>query len=262
MSHHIIEAHELSFAYPDGLQALCRINFRITHGESVGIVGANGAGKSTLLLIIAGVWLPTEGTLKIGDVPLSKNTVRRIRRSVGLVFQEPDDQLFMPTVFEDVAFGPANLGIPRDQIEGIVKRALREVGAEHLASRPPYKLSGGEKRSASIATVLSMGTDILVMDEPTSSLDPAARRKLIDILSRFSHTKIIASHDLDMILDTCERTIVLDNGSILADGPTIEVFTDEHTLERAHLEKPLRMQACPICSRGRRSDSCSVVDKE
>jgi cobalt/nickel transport system ATP-binding protein len=165
-----------------------------------------------------------------------------------MVFQDPDDQLFMPTVFDDVAFGPLNLGLPAEEVETRVMDALETVGVPHLKHRPPYKLSGGEKRSVAIASVLSMSPDILVMDEPTADLDPRARKRLIELLKTFKHTKIIATHDLDMAVDVCERTIVVCEGRVTADGSTLKLFQDEALLERSNLEKPLRMQSCPICS--------------
>ena len=249
MSHHLVEAKDLTYAYPDGTKALQGITFRITHGEAVGIVGANGAGKSTLLMHLTGILMPASGTVRVGDYPLTPKTLSQIRRSVGMIFQDPDDQLFMPTVFDDVAFGPLNQGLPLEEVEQRVTEALQTVGAFHLKDRPPYKLSGGEKRAVAIATVLAMSPDILVMDEPTAALDPAARRSLIHLLAGFKHTKIIASHDLDMILDLCERTIVLSEGRIIADGPTIEIFNDEKILAQGHLEKPLVLHGCPVCSR-------------
>ncbi|RJR42538.1 MAG: ABC transporter ATP-binding protein [Desulfobacteraceae bacterium] len=248
MSHHIVEVKGLRFNYPDGTPALQGIDFRILHGESVAVVGANGAGKSTLLLHLNGYLPAKEGEIRIGDYPLTAKTLSSVRRTVGMVFQDPDDQLFMPTVYDDVAFGPLNLGLPLKEVEERVERALSTVEALHLKHRPPYKLSRGEKRAVAIATVLSMAPDILVMDEPTSDLDPKARRHLIDLLKTFKHTKIIATHDLDMVLDLCERTIVIYNGGIMADGPTYEIFRDEKLLARSHLEKPLRMQGCPVCS--------------
>jgi len=248
MSHHIIEINDLEYTYPDKTQALSGLSFKILHGESVAIVGANGAGKSTLLSHLIGILVPTKGTVRIGDYPLTKQTLPQIRRSVGMVFQNPDDQLFMPTVFEDVAFGPLNLGLPLQEVESRVMSALERVGAAHLRERPPYKLSSGQKRSVAIASVLSMLPDILVMDEPTSGLDPQARRQLIMLLTSFTHTKIIATHDLDLVLDVCERTIVLHNGLILADRPTMQIFSDTALLTQAHLEKPLGMQGCPICT--------------
>ena len=251
MSHHIVEVKNLKHRYPDGTFALQDISFRIAHGESVAIVGANGAGKSTLLLHLNGYLTPTEGTIRIGDLPLTKKVLPSIRRTVGMVFQDPDDQLFMPTVYDDVAFGPLNLGLPPEEVETRVMDALSIVEAAHLKDRPPYKLSGGEKRSAAIASVLSMSPDILVMDEPTSNLDPRARRQLINLLKTFKHTKIIATHDLDMVLDLCERTIVIHDGKITANDSTTALFQNDELLEASHLEAPLGLQGCPVCSRKR-----------
>jgi cobalt/nickel transport system ATP-binding protein len=247
MSHHIIEVKNLRHTYPDGTEALREVSFRITHGESVAIIGANGAGKSTLLLHLNGCLIPSAGEVRIGDVPVTKATLQAIRRSVGMVFQNSDDQLFMPTVFEDVAFGPLNLGLDGAEVDCRVYDALERVGVRHLAGRPPYHLSGGEKRRVAIASVLAMAPDILVMDEPTSGLDPHARRLLMGILAEFRHTKIFTSHDLDMVLDMCERTIVLHEGEVRADGATRDIFRDEDLLEQCRLEKPLSMQGCPIC---------------
>lgn len=247
MSHHLVEAADLKFTYPDGTAALNGVSFRIRHGEAVGIVGANGAGKSTLLLHLNGCLLPSAGALRIGDFPLCRQTVQQIRRVVGTIFQDADDQLFMPTVGEDVAFGPANMGLPPGEIETQVATALDEVKIAHLRARPPYKLSGGEKRLAAIATVLAMSPAILVMDEPSASLDPQARRRLIGLLRTFAHTRIIATHDLDMVMDLCPRTIVLHAGRVLADGPSSQILADETLLEKSGLEKPLRLQGCPKC---------------
>jgi len=251
MSHHIVEAIDLSFAYPDGTSALDGVSFRIEHGESVAIVGANGAGKSTLLQHLNGCLSPAAGTVRIGDYPISKATLAAVRRSVGMVFQDPDDQLFMPTVFDDVAFGPLNLGLPPAEVEARVTRALETVGAAHLRDRPPYRLSGGEKRAVAIATVLSMSPDVLVLDEPTASLDPRSRRQLIALLAGFAHTKIIATHDLDLVLELCGRTIVLEGGRVAADGRTAEILRDRALLERCGLELPLRLQGCPACGGAR-----------
>jgi len=248
MSHHIIAANDLHYTYPDGTEGIAGVSFRITHGESVAVVGANGAGKSTLLLHLNGYFIPSRGDLRIGDYPLTKKTVGSVRRTVGMVFQKPDDQLFMPTVFDDVAFGPLNLGLPPEEIESCVQLALETVGVPHLKNRPPYKLSGGEKRAVAIASVLSMSPNILVMDEPSSDLDPRSRRRLIKLLNSFEHTKVIATHDLDLAVDVCERTIVLSEGRVAADGPTLELFQDEGLLEESGLEKPLQMQCCPVCT--------------
>ena len=247
MSHHIVEVKNLQHIYSDGTIALRDISFRITHGESVAIIGANGAGKSTLVQHLNGYLEPTGGDIRIGDTPLSKGTLPDIRRTVGMVFQDPDDQLFMPTVFDDVAFGPFNLGLSVAEVEQRVMEVLEQVGASHLRAKPPYHLSGGEKKRVAIATVLAMSPDILVMDEPTSGLDPFARRQLMALLHDFHHTKIFTSHDLDMVLDICGRTIILHEGLVKADGPTREIFQDEALLSSCRLEKPLSMQGCPIC---------------
>lgn len=242
MSHHLVEVRDLRFAYPDGTEALSGVTFRIHHGESVAIVGANGAGKSTLLLHLNGCLAPRQGMVRVGDIPLTEKTLADVRRTVGMVFQDPDDQLFMPTVYDDVAFGPLNMGLPFEDVDARVGSALATVGASHLAKRPPYRLSGGEKRLVAIATVLAMSPDILVLDEPTSNLDPRARRDLITLLKSFEHTKIIATHDLDMVMDLCGRTIVMHQGHVLADGPSTEIFTDDALLEAGRLERPLSMR--------------------
>jgi len=242
MSHHIVKADNLYYTYPDGTMGINGISFTITHGESVALVGANGAGKSTLLLHLNGCLTTTKGDIIIGDHHLNKKNIKAVRRSLGMVFQDPDDQLFMPTVFDDVAFGPMNLGLTEQEVEKRVAHALETVGASHLRNRPPHKLSGGEKRAVAIATILAVSPDILVMDEPTSNLDPLSRKRLISLLQSFEHTKIIATHDLDMALDVCERTIVLHQGTITADGPTLDIFTNEDLLFNSGLEKPLRMQ--------------------
>ena len=247
MSHHIVEVRNLRHVYPDGTVALKDISFRITHGESVAIIGANGAGKSTLLLHLNGYLAATGGEVRIGDYPLTKATHPDIRRTVGMVFQDPDDQLFMPSVHDDVAFGPLNLGLTGREVECRVEEALQRMGVGHLRDKAPYNLSGGEKKRVAIATVLSMSPDILVMDEPTSGLDPHARRQLMGLLREFRHTKIFTSHDLDMVLDLCERTIVLHEGEVAADGPTVEIFRDNDLLVRCRLEKPFSMQGCPVC---------------
>ena len=249
MSHHIVEVKNLRHVYPDGTEALRGVSFRITHGESVAVIGANGAGKSTLLLHLNGYLTTGEGAIRIGDFPLTTATLPEIRRTVGMVFQDPDDQLFMPTVFDDVAFGPQNLGLTGAEVEERVQEALARVGAGHLRDKPPYRLSGGEKKRVAIATVLAMSPDILVMDEPTSGLDPFARRQLIALLKDFHHTRIFTSHDLDMVLELCERTIVLHEGEVRADGPTLEIFQNEPLLAACRLEKPFSMQGCPVCGR-------------
>lgn len=247
MSHHIVEVKDLRHVYPDGTEALSEVSFRIHHGESVAIIGANGAGKSTLLLHLIGYLNATAGSIRVGDHLLNKETLAEVRRSVGMVFQDPDDQLFMPTVFDDVAFGPQNQGLTAEEVNQRVIDALERVGALDLRDKPPYHLSGGEKKRVAIATVLSMLPDILVLDEPTSGLDPRARRQLMALLRAFHHTRIITTHDLDMVLDLCPRTIVLNEGRVMADGPTLEIFGNDDLLASCHLEKPFAMQGCPVC---------------
>lgn len=243
MTHHIVAADDLRFRYPDGFEALQGLSFNIHHGESVAVVGANGAGKSTLLMHLNGYLLPQSGQVRIGDDILCAETIDAVRKTVGMVFQDPDDQLFMPTVYEDVAFGPVNLGLSPEEVEGRVKSALADVACLDLAERPPHNLSAGEKRSVAIATVLAMEPKILVLDEPSTNLDPWSRRHLINLLETFNHTKIIASHDLDMVLELCERMIVLRQGRVMADGPTRELFADKELLRESRLECPPSLTA-------------------
>jgi cobalt/nickel transport system ATP-binding protein len=238
MSHHIVEVRDLFFDYPDGTHALKGISFRIEHGGAVALVGANGAGKSTLLLHLNGYLPATHGEVRIGDVPVTRKTAQAARRAVGMVFQDPDDQLFMPTVAEDVAFGPLNSGMPDSEVERRVVSGLERVGMTHVRDRPPYHLSAGEKRAVAIATVLVMSPDILVMDEPSSNLDPRGRRRLIELLRSFEHTRIIATHDLELVVEVCSRVIVMDGGRIVADGPTREVLNNEALLLAHGLERP------------------------
>jgi len=251
VSHHIIAADNLKYVYPDGTTGLDGVSFRIEHGESVALVGENGAGKSTLLMHMNGYLFATEGSMVIGDCRVHKGTLDTVRRSVGMVFQNSDDQLFMPTVFEDVAFGPVNQGLEGEELTRKVTDSLERVGAAHLSNRPPYRLSMGEKRSVAIASVLAMSPDILVMDEPTASLDPGSRRRLIELLKTFKHTKVIATHDLDMAMDLCDRTIMLHQGQVTADGPTKALLQDETLLSKSNLEKPFGLQNCPVCGAGK-----------
>ncbi len=238
MSHHVVDVRDLSYAYPDGTEAVRGVSFRVEHGEAVALVGANGAGKSTLLLHLNGYLPVTRGEVRIGEIPLTRDTAASIRRAVGMVFQDPDDQLFMPSVAEDVAFGPLNLRLPPSEVEQRVASALERVGMTHRRERPPYRLSAGEKRAAAIATVLAMSPDILVMDEPSSYLDPRGRRRLIDLLRSFEHTRIIATHDLELVVEVCSRVIVMDAGRVVADGPTRQVLNDVVLMQAHGLERP------------------------
>ena len=250
MSHHIVEFQDVHYHYPDGTFALNGLSLRITHGESVGIVSANGAGKSTLLMHTNGFLLPQSGSVTIGDLQLDKKTRQEIRKKVGLIFQNPDDQLFMPTVFDDVAFGPLNLGLSGERVREYVQDALETVGCLGLRDKPPHHLSGGQKSAVAIATVLAMQPDILVMDEPASHLDPKSRRALINLLGHFQHTKIIASHDLDLIFDVCERCVIIKEGRVIADGPTKEILSNRQLLEENNLELPLSLQERKLSSGG------------
>ena len=248
-NHHKLEIKNLHFSYPDGHSAVKDMSFTICDGEAVGIIGANGAGKSTLLMLLMGVLFPGKGEVIVGDVLMTKKTLSMLRQQLGMVFQDPDDQLFMTTVYDDVAFGPRNYKLDEKEVEKRVLSALETVGIVHLKDRAPFKLSGGEKRSAAIAAVLSMQPDILIMDEPTAALDPKSRRRVMNLLKGFEHTKIITSHDLDMVFETCNRIIVVKDGKIIADGTNKEVLTDIELLDRCGLELPLSLQNCPVCGR-------------
>ena len=242
MSHHYLRFDDVHYRYPNGYEALCGVSFRITHGEKVALVGANGAGKSTLMLHTNGLLMPSQGGVVLGGIALTRRTLPLVRQSVGLVFQDSDNQLFMPTVEEDVAFGPSNMRLEPEEIRRRVTEALDAVGALHLRGASPFRLSGGQKKRVAIATVLAMEPSVLVMDEPTSNLDPRARRQIIDLIRRFSHTTLIATHDMEMVLDLCDRTIVMKEGRIVADGSTRHVFGDLALLEECGLEQPCELR--------------------
>ena len=242
MSHHYLRFDDVHYRYPNGYEALCGVSFRITHGEKVALVGANGAGKSTLLLHTNGLLMPSQGGVVLGGIALTRRTLPLVRQSVGLVFQDSDNQLFMPTVEEDVAFGPSNMRLEPEEIRRRVTEALDAVGALDLRGESPFRLSGGQKKRVAIATVLAMEPSVLVMDEPTSNLDPRARRQIIDLIRRFSHTTLIATHDMEMVLDLCDRTIVMKEGRIVADGSTRHVFGDLALLKECGLEQPCELR--------------------
>lgn len=238
----MINVSNVFYVYPDGHEAIRDLSFSVQKGECIGIIGANGAGKSTLLKLLVGLYTPQSGCIFIDNMRMSKQTLRHIRQIVGFTFQQADDQLFMPTVYEDVAFALRNDGINENEVKQRVTNALTIVGAMHLKDRPPYRLSEGEKRLVTIATVLATEPKILLMDEPTAALDPKARRTLIHLVQSLPHTKIVTTHDLDFVLECCERTIVLANGTIVYDGPTENVLTNEPFLHEHHLELPLMLQ--------------------
>ncbi len=235
-----IEINNLSFSYPDGKTALENVNLSVAEGETVGIVGANGAGKTTLILHLNGI-LRGNGTIKIAGMDLNKKNVGKIRSKVGLVFQNPEDQLFSPTVFDDVSFGPLNMKIPKDEVIKRTTDALEMVEMRGFENRSAYHLSEGEKKRISIATVLSMNPEILVLDEPTSNLDPKHRRELIGLLKNLGKTLILVSHDLEAVLDLCERTVLMNKGKIVADGKTRDLLNDEKLMEENYLERPLSL---------------------
>jgi len=239
----LIAIEQLAYTYPDGTRALDGIDLQLGKGESLGIAGSNGAGKSTLVNHLNGWFLPQEGSIRIGEVKADKKTVEQIRKKVGLVFQKPDDQLFMARLYDDVLFGPMNLGINEDDSRAEAERLLGMFGLWELRDKPPAHLSQGQKRFAAIAAVLVMQPELLVMDEPTSDLDPRNRRKLIELVNELPMTKVTVSHDLDFIWDTCDRVCILSKGKIVADDPTKEILADRDLLEANGLELPLRLQA-------------------
>ena len=235
----IISVSDLSFGYDSKRKVLENINFQLKKGESVGLVGANGVGKSTLLRILVGLNTGFQGDVMVNNIPLEKKNLKTIRKNVGYVFQDADSQLFMSTVFDDVAFAPRNYGMSEAEVNEKTMEALKVVHIEQLKDKQIYKLSGGEKKLASIATILSTEPDVILMDEPSVALDPKNRRNLINILNRLNQAKIIASHDLNMIMDTCERTILLSDGKIIKDGNTEEILLDKELMEESGLELPL-----------------------
>lgn len=243
MNQPAVRLQHLSYTYPNGQPALRDVSCEIMESESVAIIGGNGAGKSTLLLHLNGLLTPHNGTVHVGGIPVVKDTLVTVRQIVGMVFQNPDDQLFMPTVFDDVAFGPNNMKLPCAEVNQRVRAALDTVGISHLSARLPHQLSSGEKRSVAIAGVLAMSPSVLVMDEPSDGLDPAARRRMINLLRAFEHSMIIATHDLDLVLDLCSRVLVLHAGHIEADGPPQMIFSDRELLLRCNLEQPLSRQS-------------------
>lgn len=242
MSHININVENLSFSYEKEQPILKNITFTAKGNDSIGIIGANGVGKSTLLKLLVGLNLNYEGSIRVENIPVEKNTLSIIRERIGYVFQDSDNQLFMSNVYEDIAFAPRNYGFSEEEVKKRVENALNMVYINNLKNKKIYKLSGGEKKLISIATIFSMTPDIILMDEPSIALDPKNRRNLINILNKFQHLKIIASHDLDMILDTCNRTILMSEGKIIKDGNTKDILTDKKLLEANNLELPFCFQ--------------------
>jgi cobalt/nickel transport system ATP-binding protein len=236
----------LAFAYPDGHQALFGVTLRIERGERVALLGPNGAGKTTLALHLNGILSPGHGSVAVGGLPVEKANLREIRRRVGIVFQDPDDQLFMPSVGEDVAFGPANFGVSGSELRARVDAALATVGMAEHRDRSPLHLSGGQRRRVALATVLACEPEILVLDEPSSNLDPVARRELAEVLLGLGTTILMVTHDLPYALQLCPRSVVIDQGEVVADAPTRELLADADLLRKHRLELPFGFTLGPL----------------
>ena len=231
---------DVGFIYPDNIVALKNINLQIKQSEKVGIIGPNGSGKSTFLNLLNGSFHGT-GEIEINGIKICKKSDKEIKSMVGLVFQNPDDQLFCPTIFEDVAFGPANFGIDKRELEERVTESLTEVGLDEYGDRSSDHLSFGEKKLASIASIISMHPDIVALDEPVSNIDHAHRRKIINWIKKSDRTIVVTSHDLEMLLEVCSRIIILNKGHIIADGPITEILSDQVLLNNNNLEQPLSL---------------------
>ena len=234
----VLEVSGLAYAYPDGHQALYGVDLSLARGERVSLLGPNGAGKTTLVLHLNGILEAGQGSVEVSGVRVTKKTVADVRRRVGLVFQDPDDQLFMPKVADDVAFGLANMGIKGSELTDRVQHALEQVGMAEFADRPPHHLSYGQRRRVAVATVLAMEPEILVLDEPSSNLDPASRRELADIVLSLDITVLMVTHDLPYALELCPRSVVLSDGAIVADGATGDILADEDLMRAHRLELP------------------------
>ena len=236
----MIAFENVSFAYESGEPVIRDMSFRIEDGEAVGLIGANGAGKSTIMKLFLGL-VQGEGRILVDDTEVNKDNLSAIRHKLGFVLQNSDNQMFMPTVYEDMTFGPLNYGISREEVDKRVDEILERLDLQHLKHKYNHKISGGEKRMAAIATVLAMEPEAILMDEPTSALDPYNRRVVINTIKELKQTKIITSHDLDMIMDTCSRVILISNGSIVADGRAEDILSDKKLLEANHMELPLSL---------------------
>ena len=238
MSVPVLDVAGLAYAYPDGHQALFGVDLHVHRGERVALLGPNGAGKTTLVLHLNGILTGGAGTVRVSGLPVDKKHLGEVRRRVGVVFQDPDDQLFMGSVRADVGFGPANLGVRGPELEARVEAALAQVGMAEHADRPPHHLSFGQRRRVALATVLAMEPEVLVLDEPSSNLDPASRRELADILRTLEVTVVMVTHDLPYALELCPRAVVLSDGQVVADAPTYDVLTDADLMATHRLELP------------------------
>ena len=237
----MLEFRNVSFSYEPGTPVLDNLSFHIRKGDTVGLIGANGAGKSTIMKLMLGL-LPAQGEILVDGMPVTKQNLSVIRQKIGFVLQDSDNQMLMPTVYEDMFFGPRNYGLTREEADARVDRVLKELGLESLKHRHNHKISGGEKRMAAIATILAMEPEMIVMDEPSTALDPVNRRRVISTINSRKETKLIASHDLDMILDTCQRVILLNHGRIVADGEAETILRDQALLEANRMELPFCLQ--------------------
>ncbi|WP_029767620.1 energy-coupling factor ABC transporter ATP-binding protein [Haloglycomyces albus] len=233
-----VDVRDVGYRYPDGHEVLRDVSLSVREGERVAVLGPNGAGKTTLMLLLAGLLQPTTGTASVAGTVLDPKTVREVRRRIGIVFQIPDDQLFMPTVAADVAFGLANYGVTGEDLDRRVAEALADVGLSDVAERAPHHLSVGQQRRAALAGILAMRPDCVVLDEPSANLDPAARRQLVDVVRREVSTLILVTHDLPYALQMCSRAVILDDGRVAAEGPVAEILADGALLEKHSLELP------------------------
>jgi len=247
----VLDVRGLAYAYPDGHQALYGVDLTLERGERVAMLGPNGAGKTTLVLHLNGILTAGAGSVTVSGLEVGGRELREVRRRVGIVFQDPDDQLFMPTVRDDVAFGPRNLGLRGAALEAAVLRALDQVGMAEYADRPPHHLSFGQRRRVAVATVLAMEPELLVLDEPSSNLDPASRRELADIVRSLDVTVLMVTHDLPYALELCPRSVVLSGGVVVADGATATLLADEELMTSHRLELPFGFDPTAVPLRGR-----------
>ena len=242
MDNRMIEVININYSYPDGYKAINEITFAVNKNCKLAIIGENGAGKSTILKIIIGLLFPRRGEVFIEGNKVCKDNLKEIRKKVGFIFQESDNQLFMSNVYDDIAFGLRKSGLDEELVHMKVDKIIKDMGIEELRNKQTYKLSGGEKKAVAIAGIMVMEPDIILMDEPTASLDPKARRRVINLVKDLNKTIVIATHDLDMVLDCCDKTIIFSNGKIAKEGNTLNILIDEEFLESCNLEKPLSLQ--------------------
>lgn len=234
----VLELRDVSYEYPDKTPALSNVTLSVARGDRVALLGPNGAGKSTLILHLNGILRAASGTVTVAGMTVDDKTLRDVRARVGLVFQDPDDQLFMTTIYDDVAFGPLNMGLDRSEVDDRVHQALHSVGLADAPSRPGQHLSFGQRKRAALATILAMRPDIMVLDEPTSNLDPRGKRQMVELLSSLDSTLLIATHDMELAWRLCDRAVILDGGRVVADGPSADIMTDPDLLESHGLELP------------------------